>query len=476
MNARWTLALVVIAAALGAWVYFGEIQGDVRKKDAEAAQKRVFALEDDAVTALEFGAPSGLVAHVARDGTSEWKIDAPVTYPAEKDAVERALHVLSKVQSLATISPAPADLTPFGLGAQAHSVKVWSGAGDPKQVFVGGPAPVGGARYFALASDPSKIYTVAAGDLFGLTPSLTELRDKRVLRVPSSAADELFVRSQGELVTHAKRADSGWTVLEPSAAPADTEKIRRTLEELSLARATEFADTPDAAAKDAVAKPELELRLHTPEREEVLAFGRAGDKTWLARAGDPVLLAVSPAVVTAIPARPFDYRAKRVLTLGSDKVHALELTYPRIGTTHRFELGDSDWKSTEPGLELRPLKVEDMLMAVASLDATSIEPQNADKKALGLDPPVVLLRALDDKAQEVGVLSLGDASADKGIPATSSQNGEVWRVSNQLGNELPLSPEAFNNTFVKKPGEPDDRAATPTLPAEEPPPELPEPR
>ena len=461
MSPRWTLGLLALAAALGAWVYFGEIRGDERKKEAEAAEKRVFGVEPASVTALELTLADGKSARVVRAGTSEWKLESPVAYPADSETVERALHALSKIQSTATISPAPADLAPFGLGEAGKKVRVFTGPGDPKELVVGGVTPVGGGKYLSLGGDPSRLFAVEAGDLYGLSPTLVELRDKRLLHAAAASADELTVRSSGDLVAHVKRSDTGWQVLEPAAAPGDGEKIRRTLEELSLARATDFADSPGKLESYGLDKPELELSMHSPEGEEHLTLGRASDKTWLRRNEDPVLLAVNPAVVTAVPTRPFDYRAKRVLTLESDKVRALELDYPRTGETHRFELKGSDWKPVESGLEPRPLKVEDMFFAIASLDATGVEGASADRKALGLDPALVKLVAFDEKGAELGVLSLGDASGDKGIPAASSQSPEVWRVSNDLGGQVPLTPEAFKNQFLKPASAPAAVAPTP---------------
>ena len=461
MSVRWTLGLLALAAALAAWVYFGELRGAERKKEAESAAKRVFGVEPGSVTALELTLADGKSARVAREGASGWKLESPVAYPADAETVERALHALAKVQSTATISPAPADLGPFGLGDAGKKVRVFTGPGDPQELAVGGPTPVGGGKYLSLASDPSRVFAVGAGDLYGLTPTLVELRDKRLLRAAAGGADELTVRVHGALIAHAKRSDAGWQLLEPEAAPGDAEKIRRTLEELGLARATEFADSPGKLEAYGLAQPELELWVHTAAGEERLSLGRGDDKTWLRRDDDPVLLAVNPAVVTAVPAHTFDYRAKRVLTLASDKVRALELAYPRTGESHRFALQASDWKPVEPGLEVRPLKIEDLFFAIASLDATGIEVPSADRKALGLEPPLVKLVAFDEKGAELGALSLGDASVDKGIPAVSSQNGDLWRVSNDLGQEVPLTPEAFKNQFQK----PVAAAAQPPPPA-----------
>ncbi len=461
MSPRWTLGLLALAAALGAWVYFGELRGDERKKEAETAEKRVFGVEPASVTALEVTLADGKSARVVRAGASDWRLESPVAYPADAETVERALHALSKVQSTATISPAPVDLAPFGLGAAGHALRVFTGPGEPKELVVGGPTPIGGGKYLSLGSDPSRVFAVEGGDLYGLSPTLVELRDKRLLHTAAGSADELTVRVRGDLIARAKRSDAGWQLVEPEAAPGDGEKIRRTLEELSLARATDFADSPGKLEAYGLAKPELELWIHAPDGEERLALGRADGKTWLRRNEDPVLLAVNPAVIIAVPAHAFDYRGKRVLTLESDKVRTLELGYPRTGETYRFELKGSDWKPVESGLEVRPLKIEDLFFAIASLDATGVEAPSADRKALGLDPPLVKLAAFDEKGTELGVLSLGDASVDKGIPAASSQHTELWRVSNDLGGQVPLTPEAFKNQFQKAAGAPPTPAAVP---------------
>ena len=140
-----------------------------------------------------------------------------------------------------------------------------------------------------------------------------------------------------------------------------------------------------------------------------------------------------------------------MLTLDTAAVHALELAFPRSGQSHRFERSGDDWKPVEPGLALRPLKLEDLVFAIASLEASGLEPASADKKALGLEPPAVTVRALDAKGAELGALSLGDPAAPAGVPALSSQHPEVWRVPNELGREVPLSAEAFQNAFVKAP-------------------------
>ena len=462
MNQRWTFALLAVAAALTAWVWFGEIKGDERKQAADAATKQFFAIAPKDVTALELSLGGGATAKLARSGEAGWRLESPVAYPADPETVERALANLEKLSYTVMISPPPADLEQFGLGADVHRVRVFTGGAEPKEVLVGGTAPVSGGRYLALAGEPSRIYVVDSAGASGLTPTLLQLRDKRLLRAASGAVSDLTVRKNGAVVARATKTDAGWQLVEPEAAPGDAEKIERTLEELALARASDFGNAEAKPEDYGLARPELELALVTPAGTEQLALASAGGKTWVRREGDPVLLQVNPAVLSGVPTTFFDYRAKRVLTLDTAAVHALELAFPRSGQSHRFERSGDDWKPVEPGLELRPLKIEDLVFAISSLEASGLEPASADRKALGLEPPAVTVRALDAKGAELGLLSLGDPSAPAGVAALSSQHPEVWRVPNELGREVPLSAEAFQNAFVKAP---EPAPAAPSAPA-----------
>ena len=453
MSLRGTLALVVVALALGGYVWWFEIRGDERQADAEAAARVIFTLEPASATALELDTSDGptavLVRADASSGPPGWTLTAPVSYPADGDAVERALGALEKLSSTATIDTRPADLEPFGLAASRKRVAVKAGDGEPRTLYLGGNTPVGGGRYLELANDPNRLFVVSAGSLGGLTPTLVELRDKRLLRVAPSVVDELTVRAGGVLVVHALKSDAGWMLVEPENAPADAEQLRRVLDDLALGRASGFEDEPKPRAKYGLSRPEVEVTVRAGEAEERLELAQADGKSWLARAGDPVILQVNERVLSSVPRMFFDYRAKRVLTLDVEQVRALEISFPRTDQTHRLKSDGEVWKSDEAGLELQPQKVEDLVYALSALEATSLEAASLDRAQIGLEPALAVVRAYDEKGTLVGELAFGDPHPDRGLPALSSQSPIVWRVANDIGRDVPLSPEAFTNLLVK---------------------------
>ncbi len=449
MKLRGTLALVVAALALGAYVWFVEIRGGEQKAEAEAAARVIFALEPATVSALELVTSDGVEAVLVREDAARWKLTAPVSYPADADAVERALRALEKLASTATIDAHPADLEPFGLGAARKRLAVKAGEGEPRTLYLGGSTPVGGGRYVELANDPNRLFVVSEGSLGGLTPSLVELRDKRLLRLAPDAVDELTVRAGGALVVHAKRTEAGWTLVEPENAPADDERIRRVLDDLALGRASAFEDAPKPAKEYGLESPEVEIVARAGAVEERIELGAADSRTWLERAGDPVILELNERVLTSVPRAYFDYRAKRVLTLDVEQVRALEFAFPRGGASHRLKRDGDVWKSEDAGVELQAQKVEELVYALEAVDATGLEEASLDRAQIGLEPALAIVRAFDDKGALLGELRFGDPHPEKGLPALSSQSPGVWRVTNDIGREMPLSPEAFANLLVK---------------------------
>jgi len=466
VKGRGTLVLLALALALGLYVWLVEIRGSAEKAEAEAAGRVIFAQEPAQVTGLELvtseGANAVLTRAAGADGRSAWTLEAPVRYPADADAVERALQALEKLSSTATIETRPADLAPFGLGEKAKRVLVKTGEGEPRTLLLGADTPVGGGRYVELPGDPPRLFVVSAGSLGALAPGLVELRDKRLLRLAPDAVDELTVRAGGTLVARAKRTEAGWALVEPENAPADGERIRRLIDDLALGRASAFEDTPEPAKAYGLDRPEVEVVARAGEAEETLAFGSADSKSWLERRGDPVILEVNERARTSIPRAFFDFRAKRVLTLDAEAVRGLELVFPRNGVTHRLKREGETWQAEEAGVELQPRKVEDLVYALEAVDATGLEEASLDRAQIGLEPALALVRALDEQGELLGSLSFGDPHPDKGLPALSSQSPLVWRVANDIGREVPLSPEAYTNLLVKSPPQP---------PASEPPPE-----
>jgi hypothetical protein len=464
---RTTLLLLALALAMGAYVYFGEVQGDARREQAEKVARRLVAIEEAELASIELPTSDGGRAKLARSD-SGWKLVEPLEFAVDPFAQERLTRALAELESKSELEP-QAELAVYGLDETAKRINASPRQGEPVELRIGKDAPVGGVRYVQVSSRPGKIFTVDVSAVGAFDTTLLDLRDKRLAKGEGDDATKLIVRFPAEAKTFELAKEGGdWKLVQPIGASADGERVRRLIDDLSLARATALVDAPGAPAEYGLEPPTAEVEIGSAKGSEQIALGKQGDKAYARIPGVESVLEVATRIVDGIPREVFEYRHKRVLTLASDEVKSLELSFPRENARQVLQRDEHTWKSGDPGLEVESLEVADLLFAIESLDATGIEEGPPDVARLGLEPPRVRVTARSAAGKELGWLELGDPDPEKGIAARSSAGPELWRVENKLGEDVPLGLDAFRNSLVKRPAEP----ATEATPA---PPETPTP-
>jgi hypothetical protein len=460
-----TLILLAIALGLGAYVWFGEIQGKRSQAEAEKQKKLLVEAPRANWTGLVLRTSDGQQAQLVRAEGDRWQLAAPVSYAVDEATVDRALDALAELAFESEIQPPPADLKPFGLDDASKRVELRSGEGEPLVIQLGGHTPVGSARYLMLSNRPGRIYTVRYSATTALEPSLLDLRDKRIAELDPAKVQRLVVRTGGQSIELARAAE-GWQLTAPLADRADSERVDRLLEDVQLARASGFVDAPGPLSDYGLEPPEVELEIAREAGPLQLRLGRAGDK-YYARAGEggPVF-EVRERLVSGVPRRVFEYRYKRVLTLDESKVQQIVLAFPRESTTQQLRREQNKWVSQDAGFKLDSLKVSDLLYALEALDATGAEDGQLDKARLGFEPPSVRVSALDESGKELGWLELGNPDPERGLAARASEAPErIWRVDSTLGEDVPLSAEAYRSAFAEKPEPPSEPPAADSEPA-----------
>jgi len=460
MNIRATLALVLIAAGLGLYVYLAELRGERQRQGAESVAKRLLTLEVDQITALEVPLEGGGRAKLVRSGDAgaeDWQLEAPLEFAADAGFVSHLVSSLSRLESEAVIEDPPQDLAPFGLGEGRRPVRVWTGEGEPTVLYLGGAAPLGSALYVALEGQGEKLFTVAQRDAGALEPRLLDLRDRSLVSFQADEVKRLRVSEFGRLVALVERVEpeqeeknGDWQMLEPGHDRADGERVRRLLQDLALAQATDFVDEPGPLEEYGLDSPELELIVETEQSTQRLRIGRVQDQGYVRVNDGSLVYQTSDRVLLNVPRKPFAYRYKRVLELDITAVRRIELDFPRDSAAHSFVREDSKWVPEDAEAQVKSLSVEDVLYALEDLQATSVVEGSSDRAALGLDPPRVRVSVFDASRAELGWLELGDPELNAGMGARSSANDRLWRVDNDVGVDIPLSLEAFRTNFLEE--------------------------
>jgi hypothetical protein len=441
-----TILLAVLAAALGLYVWLVEIRGSAERERAAATERRVLDVRADEITELELPLTDGGRALLVRDGG--WRLASPLEFPSDTRTVDRALEALEELESELVIDPPTEDLSAFGLSAETREVIAARTADRSLGLYLGADAPIGSTRYFALEGEGSRIFTAERSELDPLSTSLYELRDKRLTQLAVDEIVELQVRAAGSLIATAVRGEDEWRLVAPGEAAADSQKIERLLQDLVLARASEFIDDPRDLSLYGLVLPERELSLARSDGStSSFELGRSDGTGYVRVDGAEVLYAVPERLLDGIPHEFFGYRFKRVFGLDEAEVKRIELSFPTAGVAHRFERRDNEWVPEDESMELKSFAIEDLLFAIHAIDAIALEPPSAVADALGLDPASVRVTCFDESGGLVGWLELGGVSRG-GLAARSSQSDRIWRVAESVGEDVPLGLEAFENRFV----------------------------
>jgi hypothetical protein len=460
MGTRSTLALLMIALGLGGYVYFVEILGKQRRSELEEEAKRLVSLPSETIQRVRLQIAGEPDAVLERAAEGAWRVVEPVEWPADDFALERLLEGLGELNASATIEPVPDEVAQFGLGEDARRLSV--SAGDQSvTLHLGKRTPVGSARYVSLSSHPGRIYAVAYTGTTPLEPSLLDVRDKRVSDIEVEEVRSMLVRIGDEPEIRVERDGDSWRLTVPLSVRADAERIERTLDDLLLARATEFVDAPGDLAEHGLAPPTARVEIAAGSGSLKLALGRKEEDGWLRRGEETTLLKVPDRVVGGLPRDLFEYRHKRVISLDEDTLAELELFFPREEIRYRFAREERRWVPVDHEIRVDSLKLSDLVLALQELDATAVEEAPADLERLGLSPARVRVSARGADGVELGWLELGDPDPERGLAARASTGDEVWRVPNDLGEDVPLSLDAFRSGFASDapPEEPDEPAS-----------------
>ncbi len=501
MRPKSTGILLLLAAALGAFVYFYEIRGADARREAEEREKRLFgALEQGAIQWITLTQPGGESARLERrDG--RWLLVSPLEFPADMYTADNLASTLASLASEAVLEdPQPPE--EYGLGPSARVVRF--GAGEREhELRLGKDAPVGGGAY-ASTDAAGEIYTIARFKAASFDKPIADLREKRILDFDREAIRRIEASWPGGRVVLERDAGSAeppplegtgeapkppgsdtaaaWRITAPIQARADAESIDDLLSDLSFLRADGFVDEVPTDAVAGFAPPAFEIALTAPGEGEGaearvfrLAVGgvHAGDQR-LVRGAQRSLYTIPAARFDELPRELVAYRWKQLARFAIGAAHALEFFFqPASGDPVVIHAARSDagWTSSPEAFAAGRLdSVVAELSRLRAQDIAADEMGEAELRALGLAPPNAIVTVFgksgegeatpagEGSAEKPGAptlaeVQLGHVEGSEWIAARAAGDPTVYRLPYSLAEQLPVSLDAFRNRFRAAEGE-----------------------
>ncbi len=455
MQPRTTAILLVVALALGAFVYFYEIAGEGARKEAEEASRRLFPdVASEAIDQLSMTTGDGIEMRARREG-EHWTIDRPFEFPGDDVNLNAMATTLAGLKSESTLD-SPEQPEVYGLGASAKRVHFRAGEQD-HSLRIGKQSPLDEKRYVATFAEPNEIHLLPGWRVNAFSSEFAELRDRRVIVVDRAAVEGIRVRWSDAGVELEKR-EGDWVIVDPAVREtrADPEVVDRWLSDLAALRASGFIDEGQEDRDSDFDAPILSVELIAGEERSRMQVGSVVDEGLHDLRGrvEGTLYRVVAERISELPQGVFAFQFKQISKFNPERVGAVEISFPAAAKTVRVDRGVDGFAAASemlvPGVAERLIAELADLKAVAIVTA-AMEPQ--ELAVARLSPPEVSFRVFDrsEPPEPIAEIRLGELDPELGIIARAADRETIYRIDAALAEQIPVSLEAYESRFVSAP-------------------------
>jgi hypothetical protein len=409
MKPKTTLILLLVASAMGLFIWLKERQLPSTEEVSSRA-KRVFAdLKGDDITKLQVALnTSNLVGRVVIEKEKEkWQLREPLAYRASASEVNSVCSALEFLNRDGVITPAElktkgGKLGDYGLDKPPVELTFWK-KDKATVIKLGKSSAVGSTVYIQLAGKDD-ILMVDKSLLTKLDRKVDELRDKTVAEFTTLQANRLEIiqgKKSIEVVKASKpgapaasAADKVWRIAQPLVARADQGKVDGVLDKLHGLQAESFAtDKAADLTTYGLDQPQLELTVYTTEHEGAITvqFGAAvkddATKIYCKRKGSDTVLTVRTDALKDFNVPVNDLRDKKLADFNSDDARQIVISF--ASQPIRLAKEKDDWKLTEPEtIAAENNEVGNLLTSLTGLEAKEfVADVVTDLAKYGLDRP-----------------------------------------------------------------------------------------
>ena len=257
-----TLALIVVLAGLGAYIYF-VLNKQTDSSTTASKQEKVFAsTAADKIEEVRVTSSAGDATTLKKENGG-WQIVTPAAVKADDNEVNGITSALASVEVTRVVDENPANLNDYGLSNPRIEVDFKAtGDKDYRKLLIGEKTPTGGGL-FAKRGDEKRVVSIPAFQESTFDKKTFDLRDKTLIKFDREKVDKVDIVAGGKPVDFVKNG-SDWAITKPVAAKADFASVEGLIGKVQTAQMKSIASdapTPADLKKFGLDKPQATVDL-----------------------------------------------------------------------------------------------------------------------------------------------------------------------------------------------------------------------
>ncbi len=382
----------------------------IKKDPTEYRSKRLASFRADDVVAAVIR-HGGRTYDLTRGADNEWILNSPVRAPADREKVRTLLTRLANLRAETFVADNDTD-GGFGFDPAFLAFTVTTETrpppppatqpeGEPPPetqpvqrtfgLVVGGTAGLKADQRYARLADQPWVVTVTTASVNDLVPTLTGLRDRRIVPVRAAAVTRLEITAAGQSAA-AEKVDGRWQAAGGDLGEVDAAAITEILDALEALRAEDYSSEPADPVKHGLATPRTTLTVTAsgvlaPLTLRIGNEARSGHTVYVQRDGDPTVIVTTRAQVEKLVTTPLALRSRDIFRLAPDQIQRVAI---QRGDRQRVAVrGETGWTlAVPPDAPLATDRIPVLLADLARLRATKVVGR-VDEARFGLQQPTL---------------------------------------------------------------------------------------
>ncbi len=432
MNWKTTLVLLILVAAMGSWVYFGESKLEDTNTLKKERGRLIPKFKIDDVTKITVKRGKGLAEEIvlAKDGAA-WKMEKPSADKADEGKVRELLAPLEFLEPDVKKEGDEAKKVAFGDVEQRLEVSRPQDKGGDFVIEIGG-ALTTGERYCRVGSKADVVYVIKKELPERLAWDTFDLRSKEIFTLGTTEVQRFQARTpSGEqgpaagsrLLEVVRAKDASWRLGAADGEIAETKKITDALDKLKgLKPKGLVSDAPtDAEAATWGLAPSADHEITVadsadkPTKTETLLIGKkvdpAKDERYAKLAGKKTVYKLDASeLLRDVSKDPVSFRSDTLVPLSGGTEAATQLSAKwKTGKEWRVARKETDWSFELPSKAKADNDAVKALMKGISELKISTREEGTDPAKFGLAEPAFTFTVVE--AETPRTIQVGNESS-----------------------------------------------------------------